>query len=230
MSKSHAVTENGVPEKAANDESKEEWTRPDGSRPWVVHGRICGAKRSDGRAPCKMPAGWGTDHVGYGTCKLHGGSSRGHRVAAARQEMADITSGRFMGNPIDTDPATALLMCVQVAAGHVEYATRQVGAVPEHEGLVESEHGAQLHPWARIQAEALDRLARFTKMAIDCGAQASAVRLAERQGAELARVLTAVLDELGLTEEQRQHVPKLLREQLLGIEADNHAAMIMSDD
>lgn len=34
--------------------------------------RFCGARtRSDGK--CKRPAGWGTDHVGEGPCKLHGG-------------------------------------------------------------------------------------------------------------------------------------------------------------
>lgn len=30
----------------------------------------CG--RADG---CGQPAGWGTDHVGYGACKLHGGNA-----------------------------------------------------------------------------------------------------------------------------------------------------------
>jgi hypothetical protein len=138
-------------------------------------------------------------------------------------EMTKVTGGRFMGEQVDVDPATALLMCVQVAAGHVEYATRQVGSVPPDEGLIDSPYGQQLHPWARIQAEALDRLARFTKTAISCGVEASVIRYAERQGAELARVLTAVLHELELTDEQRQQVPKVLRKHLIGIEAENNA-------
>jgi len=33
----------------------------------------CGAKTRAG-TPCRRPAGWGTDHVGVGRCKLHGGS------------------------------------------------------------------------------------------------------------------------------------------------------------
>ena len=36
----------------------------------------CGAKTRAG-TPCKRPAGWGTDHVGNGRCKLHGGKSTG---------------------------------------------------------------------------------------------------------------------------------------------------------
>ncbi len=36
----------------------------------------CGAKTRAG-TPCQQPAGWGTDHVGTGRCKLHGGRSTG---------------------------------------------------------------------------------------------------------------------------------------------------------
>lgn len=38
----------------------------------------CGAKTRAG-TPCQQPAGWGTNHVGTGRCKLHGGSSTGPR-------------------------------------------------------------------------------------------------------------------------------------------------------
>ena len=36
----------------------------------------CGAKTRDG-GKCQLKAGWGTDHVGKGRCKLHGGASKG---------------------------------------------------------------------------------------------------------------------------------------------------------
>ena len=37
---------------------------------------ICGSPRRQGDgAPCTRPAGLGTDHVGEGRCKLHGGSN-----------------------------------------------------------------------------------------------------------------------------------------------------------
>lgn len=36
----------------------------------------CGAKKRDGSGECcGLPAGWGTDHVGEGRCKLHGGNT-----------------------------------------------------------------------------------------------------------------------------------------------------------
>ena len=38
----------------------------------------CDATRRQGDGdPCGLPAGWGTDHVGDGRCKLHGGASSG---------------------------------------------------------------------------------------------------------------------------------------------------------
>ena len=37
---------------------------------------ICGAKTRAG-TPCQQKAGWGTNHVGEGRCKLHGGKSTG---------------------------------------------------------------------------------------------------------------------------------------------------------
>jgi uncharacterized protein YjcR len=37
---------------------------------------ICGAKTRAG-TPCQQKAGWGTNHVGEGRCKLHGGASTG---------------------------------------------------------------------------------------------------------------------------------------------------------
>lgn len=48
----------------------------------------CGAKAKNG-GRCRKEAGWGTDHVGYGTCRLHGGNMRTHRIAAHRQMAAD---------------------------------------------------------------------------------------------------------------------------------------------
>lgn len=39
----------------------------------MTDGVQCGAKKRQGEGTCALPAGWGTDHVGYGRCKLHGG-------------------------------------------------------------------------------------------------------------------------------------------------------------
>ena len=40
----------------------------------MTDAKHCNAKTKAG-TPCKRPAGWGTDHVGEGRCKLHAGCS-----------------------------------------------------------------------------------------------------------------------------------------------------------
>ena len=60
---------------------------------------LCGGECSDG-TPCERPAGWGTDHVGEGRCKLHGGNAgrppeHGLYSETARKEIAEkIESAR----------------------------------------------------------------------------------------------------------------------------------------
>lgn len=44
---------------------------------------ICGAKTRSGE-PCRLTAGYGTNHFGEGKCKFHGGSSTGPKVANTR--------------------------------------------------------------------------------------------------------------------------------------------------
>jgi len=135
-----------------------------------------------------------------------------------------------MGVALDVHPAEAMLMCVQVAAGHVAYATQQVSMVPEDEGFVDTVMGTQLHPWARVQAEAMDRLVRFSKMAVECGAEQNLVQFAERQGAELARVLTAVFNEMHLTDEQRAALPMLIHKHLLAMESTTSKTLGLEGD
>lgn len=44
----------------------------------------CGAKTREG-GECKLKAGQGTEHPGYGRCKYHGGNTPAHKAAAARE-------------------------------------------------------------------------------------------------------------------------------------------------
>ena len=56
----------------------------------------CGAatRRAD-RRPCRRPAGWGTDHVGQGKCRLHGGATpitTGQRSKVLRRRLAELVA------------------------------------------------------------------------------------------------------------------------------------------
>jgi len=55
-----------VPEKAKNQK-----------QPHRDKKNKCGATAKSTGEPCKLPAGFGTDHLGEGKCKYHGGASKG---------------------------------------------------------------------------------------------------------------------------------------------------------
>lgn len=89
----------------------------------------CGAeKRAGGK--CTQVAGWGTDHLGVGRCKLHGGSTPNHQ-RAAEKEIARLECDR-LGIPIETDPSEALIQQVWETAGNVAFYRELVQQLPTH--------------------------------------------------------------------------------------------------
>ncbi len=176
---------------------------------------LCGSKKKQGSGTCKREAGWGTNHPGTGLCKIHGGSSPGGQLHAAKQEVA------IMGREVDISPGEGLLLCVRIAAGEVGYCTQRIADLTSGEEYEElefekttrfinkdgDESGGidetqvkekQLNIWIRVRQAGLDRLAKFSKMALDAGVAERQVRIAEQQGALIAGILRGVLVDLGV--------------------------------
>lgn len=179
---------------------------PSGDKP------LCGAKKRGG-GNCRRPAGWGTDHVGVGACKLHGGSMRNHRKAAAGK-MASLELRR-LGRPLEgADPQEQLLAMVCEAAGNVA-ALR--GFVAELDDLIVAETGPggarreAVSAYAVLYQTWTDRLVSYAASAIKCGIAERQVVVAERQADLVAKVIMALLDdpELGLSREQRDQGRRL---------------------
>jgi hypothetical protein len=81
-------------------------------------GRLCGAKKRQSEGHCARPSGWGTDHLGSGRCKLHGGSTRSGKMAAgeeaaerqlvaAERALRELGSVNSHATPVD-NPLAAL--------------------------------------------------------------------------------------------------------------------------
>lgn len=58
-------------------------------------GLVCGAAGRHRKAPCINPAGFGTEHVGYGRCKYHGGCNTGPKTPEGKAKSAQ--NGRLHG-------------------------------------------------------------------------------------------------------------------------------------
>lgn len=175
--------------------------------------RHCGAKRAkrDGK-PCMRSKGYGTEHLGIGPCKYHLGNTRAHIRAAARfKAQQELTR---LGQPVERDPQTALLELVWEASGNVAFLRQEVGRLGTN--LVDrltvhnaktgetTELGEQERALVKLYGDWTDKLAKYSKAAIDAGIAERQVQLAEAQGYAIRDLIEAVLDSLDLDEEQRR--------------------------
>jgi hypothetical protein len=190
----------------------------------------CGAKTRH-KAPCKNVAGYGTSHLGYGNCKFHGGNAPNGVIHAAR------VAARHMAVELDVEPHDALLWCVKITAGEVRYFTEKISGLEAEELVVaeektrvssgdtvrETSSRADLHLWVHARAQAVDRLARYSKMAIDAGVEERRVRLAETLATELSDIFAAVFAALRLTPDQLQVARPIVHRHLLALEGGTAA-------
>lgn len=183
---------------------------------------------------CHLPAGHGTKHPGYGTCKRHGGGTKQAQVSAERAEVAGLLV--TYGEPIDIDPAQALLSEVRRTAGHVEWLGRILAALPPEEltfGRAEvtskpapSEDGtvamvaeeikarAGAHMIVQLYQQERKHLVFVSKAAIDAGASMRMVEMFTEVGAAYISMIERVLDALELSPDQAAKVPQLLTGEL----------------
>lgn len=183
----------------------------------LAPGEHCNGRKANQDSHCTQPAGWGTDHVGYGRCKLHGGNTANGKAAAAKLRAEDMVEG--YGLPVDIDPQEALLDELRRTAGHVHFMGQlvaklntdglagPVGTQGSTEGKVFIPKHEQ-HVWITMYQEERRHLARVAKSCIEAGIEERRTQLAEQQGLLIAQVIKGVLKDLGVDEDKR--VPKIV--------------------
>lgn len=175
----------------------------------------CGAKTRTG-TNCKLPAGHGTDHVGIGRCKRHGGSTRNHVKHA--QHIQATQAVETYGLPRQVDPHAALLEELHRTAGHVAWLSLQVQALDTdglHGPVGGSQHGhprEEPHVWVRLYQEERRHLADVAKTCVAVGIEERRVAIAEEQGRLLAAVIQGVLADLGVS--NHPEAPAVVRRHL----------------
>jgi len=173
----------------------------------------CGARTKAGFT-CGLGAGWGTVHLGIGRCKFHGGNSSNHQRNAIMQEAV-----HFMGAPKDINPLDAIIWCIRITAGEVEWLSVQIAKIDEEEWIEHTALGKQMHVLQRTRSDAQDRLVRYSAQAIQLGLAERAIRLAEQFGATIARLLEGVAKDLSLNSDQREMWPRIVRKHLILLES-----------
>lgn len=163
---------------------------------------------------CKNPAGAGTDHLGWGVCRWHGGTSPSHMIKASRDQLAHRM--RAFGTPLEIDPGGALLGEVKRSAGIVgwlEEVIAEFSQIPIEDLRANARNilqtmgneGREIAVWVKLYQEERKMLRAAASEAIRLNIAERHVQLAEEQGRLIAHVIQAVLGdpELALTAQQR---------------------------
>lgn len=202
----------------------------------------CGVrKRSDGE-PCGNVKGYKTTHVGIGPCKFHGGATRNHQRHAAlvTAERLVVTYGL----PVDTTPEQAIISEIQRTAGAVAWleervrelspdelvwgreSAKRVEDADDLDGLKDSHAGhghgdlyevvmkAGASAWLTLYQKERKHLADLSIAAIRAGLEERRVRMAERQGLQLAAVVKRFVIEMGIPSDRLVDVPGALQRAL----------------
>lgn len=190
--------------------------------------KCCGGTTRSGK-PCIQPKGWGTDHAGIGSCKIHGGSTPTHQAHAeaekARRAVSEFAARR------DVEPTEALLEVLGIRAGMVAFLTEQIAFMESTEQLVTIDSGGDEKPsvWVEMLDTALREYGRVAKACADAKIDERRIRIEESIGRQLSDVIRRVLEgvfsgllELGVPGEvlevfQVERVPAIVRASLASL-------------
>lgn len=173
--------------------------------------KLCGAKTRAG-GTCRKP--------GDPRCRFHGGASP-QAIAARKRRAAEAEANAAVRQILDdpnAPPVADALDRLAHLAGRLEHAVDEVGrrasdlrsvGVQTHAG------GEQLRAELVLWVKLLGLLQTSLDVLVRHGHAERQIELAEREGAMLAGVVRAILDDLGLSEGQRalvaEVVPRHLR-------------------
>lgn len=164
----------------------------------------CGARTRHGSGTCAHTAGWGTDHPGYGRCKMHGGSSPGGRVQGQRLEAAHIVD--VWGIEVETTPGQALLdLCRAKASEVVWWQTKVANLSPtERTNPAAAGHTGPTHPTIDSLHHAQDQLAAYAAACLRAGVDAALVAAVQTSAQDLVQTVRAALQAAGVTDPSAQ--------------------------
>ena len=172
-----------------------------GSRQPKRKGPFCGGKLHGRNGTCTQAAGWGTSHPGFGRCKLHGGTAPSGRIAAAEQQ-ARAELARLDVPPVQNPLAELARIAGQVVAWK-DMLAEKVNALSSLR--YESETGGeQLRAEVALWERALDRCGKFLVDIAKLDIDERLTRVTEQQAEQVSAALTAVLAEMGLSQDQQR--------------------------
>lgn len=169
----------------------------------------CPAWLPNGRK-CAYLAGDGTGHPGSGFCRSHRGQwSNVEATWKGAMELAE---------EMDVTPLEALLYSVRTAAAHAAWTDLQLrAAIKAQDADPGEEPDSAVNKWLTESRRERTLFAKISKAAVDAGVAAALVQRIELEGNAVADAVTAALDILGLTPEDRFRALGAAQDRLLAI-------------
>jgi hypothetical protein len=164
----------------------------------ISGGQQCGGRKRQGTGLCAKPAGWGTNHPGFGSCKLHGGSTPNAAKAAAEAEGVYLL-GKFVGErkPVD-DPFAELRRIGALALAWMEACQDTIKDLKSFR--YEDAKGAeQLRSEIPMFERSMDHAATLLATIAKLGLDEREVAVSEAKATMMLRALEAGLAENGIS-------------------------------
>lgn len=189
----------------------------------------CGAKTQSG-GECQHPAGYKTDHVGYGRCYRHGGANPNGKKSA--QRIAAREAVVTYGLPVDVEPMEALAQELRRTAGHVAWLGSLIASLP-HEDVAADEVSLndgvprsgllqytldkgmlwqKPSVWVELYAQERKHLVDVSATLVRLGFAEREVRILEFQAAAFVGALRSIFTDLGMLDDPR--VPDVVERRL----------------
>lgn len=168
---------------------------------------LCGARtRAAGGRPCRLPAGHGTPAVGIegARCRYHGGRTP-MQLRAVETKVAERALAK-LGEPIPTDPLVGLQRAVDSASGLHAGLQQLVREAAD----AESPDSRALVARLAMYSDAIDRLARTAKAAVDAKLTDRQTAVSHAQAAALDAFMRQTLARLELHPEQLAAARRIL--------------------
>lgn len=182
---------------------------------------LCGAKAKTG-SPCKLRAGFRTDHPGVGPCRYHGGqlpNVKKHiaRIQAEEEQARTLEFLRAEGlvHPID-NPLEEIAKVSAEARAFQQFVGERLAELQHSNWRYDSKAGEQLRSEVTVYERALERVEKFLTTWARLNIDERLAAITERQADALILVIASLLSDLSLSVEQRVRadtlVPMYLRE------------------
>lgn len=193
----------------------------------VTEQAVCGAKKRQGEGTCRRTAGWGTDHVGHGCCKFHGGATPNHKKKAA-VEIVDAEVKKILTlenvEPLG-DPITQLQVLAGEAIRIKDIFAQKVTELEEW-SYKNGEATEDVRAVVAGLERGMDRAHRIVLSMAKLDLETRLVKLSEAQAELLRYVVERVLNskELALDKERRQMGRTILARELTAVTSATSSA------